>query len=178
MVSKTYAMTLLVLTILLFVSSLLTTTVNVNAETHSTTPIPPARALDSAQVSATMASLTAVTVSMSESTENSLKVTWTQSADPYFASYQLFQSTTQGQLGTLIGTITNVATLSQTVTGLSPGTTYYFTVRAIDAEGVYADSTQRSGTTATPLWQLHARAIGLVVVIIIGVIVVALKRRK
>jgi hypothetical protein len=109
---------------------------------------------DSTQISIAMvAPPTAVTASVGDVTENSLKVTWTQTTDPFFAKYQIFQSNTPGQLGTLVATVTNVATTSQTITGLSSGTTYSFTIRVVDAEGLYADSTQQNVTTAIPSWQ-------------------------
>jgi tartrate dehydratase beta subunit/fumarate hydratase class I family protein len=122
---------------------------------------------------------TVTTVFTGDVTESGLKLTWTRSADPNFASYQIYQSTTQGQLGTLIGTITNVATTSQTVTGLSPATKYYYTVRVVGAGGLYVDSAQRSETTATPFYMQtwFLAAIGAVAVVVV-VIVVLLMRRK
>ena len=120
---------------------------------------------------------TAVTVSVSDITESSLKLTWTQSSDPFFARYKIFQSITQDQLGTSIGTITNIATTSQTVTDLSPETTYYFTVRIVNVAGLYADSTKISGaTTALPFWK-QTWFIGSILAII-AVIVVAIVLRK
>jgi hypothetical protein len=122
---------------------------------------------------------TATTLFTSDVIENGLKLTWTQSANPSFTSYQIFQSTTQGQLGTLIGTVTNIAATSQTITGLSPATTYYFTVRVVGAGGLYVDSAQRSETTATPFYmQTWFLAIVGVVAVVAVAIVALLMRRK
>jgi hypothetical protein len=100
--------------------------------------------------------------------ENGLTAMWTQSACPSFAGYQLYRSSTQGDLGTLIGTNTSIADTSLTVTGLSPGTTYYFTVRALGANGVYVDYPQRSiTTTAKASWEQDWFAQVMFVVVII-----------
>ena len=91
----------------------------------------------------------------------------------------VYQSTTQGQLGTLIGTNTDVADTSLVITGLSPGTTYYFTVSVVEVGGSYVDSTQRSETTTTPLW-MQPWFIGSIVAIVVvaALVTVLLKRRK
>jgi len=82
-----------------------------------------------------------------------MTVTWTQSADPFFAGYQVYQSSAQGELGSLIGTNTDIADTSLAVTGLSPGMTYYFTLRVLGASGAYVESGQGSGMTAKAFWQ-------------------------
>jgi sugar lactone lactonase YvrE len=134
---------------------------------------------DSTQISATTAaSPTAVTVSVSGITENSLKLTWTQSSDSFFARHEVFQSSTQDSLGTSIVNVTDKSSTSFTVGSLSLGTTYYFTVRTIDVEGLYADSTAISVTIAVPFWQ-QPWFIGLIIAIVAVVIVTILfmKRR-
>ncbi|MBU2565239.1 MAG: right-handed parallel beta-helix repeat-containing protein, partial [Candidatus Thermoplasmatota archaeon] len=80
-------------------------------------------------------------------TANSITLTWTQNHDDDFARYEIYQSTSDGVLGTLIWTITSNITISYNVTGLSMGTTYYFTVRVVDTGGLYKDSNQMYGTT-------------------------------
>jgi predicted phage tail protein len=134
---------------------------------------------DSTQISVTTAAPpTAVTVSPSAVTENSLSLTWGASSESFFARYEVYQSAIQGNLGTLIETITSKTTTSLTVDNLSQGTTYYFTVRTIDSEGLYADSTQIAVTTALPLW-LQPWFLGLIVAVIaIVIIVVVLLMRK
>ena len=62
-------------------------------------------------------------------TANSTMLSWPQSSDNDFVGYAIYQSTTSAALGSQVATITNRATTSYTVTGLSPNTTYYFTVR-------------------------------------------------
>jgi len=85
-------------------------------------------------------------------------------------------------LGALIGTNTNVADTNLTVTGLSPGTTYYFTLRVLGANGLYVDYAQGSGMTAKAFWQQTWFAqLLFVAVIVIGVAASAiflLRRRK
>lgn len=81
-------------------------------------------------------------------TDNSSTLTWSQSTDEDFVSYAVYQSTSSGALGSQVTTITNKATISYTVTGLSPNTSYYFTIRVNRAGGVYRDSNQVSATTS------------------------------
>ncbi|MGB9853552.1 MAG: NosD domain-containing protein [Candidatus Bathyarchaeales archaeon] len=87
-----------------------------------------------------------------EITENSMKLSWTQSIDTDFKNYTIYLSSTSGSLGTAIHTITQKSTTSYTVTGLTANTTYYFTIRVYDTGGLYADSNQVSARTlaATP----------------------------
>jgi len=136
---------------------------------------------NSTQISVTTAaSPAAVTISVNDITENSLKLTWTQSSDSFFAGYEVFQSTTQGILGTSIANVTSKVTTSFIVSKLSLGTTYYFTVRTTDTEGLYADSTAISATIAMPFWQ-QPWFIGLIVAIIaiaVVVIILYMKRKK
>jgi hypothetical protein len=123
---------------------------------------------------------TAVTPSVNDVTimKKRLNLAWTRSTDPQFAKYEVFRSVSSGVLGTSIADITNIATTNMDVTGLSPSTTYYFTVRTIDSEGLYADSTQIAVTTALPLW-LQPWFLGLIVAVIaIVIIVVVLLMRK
>ncbi len=90
----------------------------------------------------------AVTLYISESlTDNSTVLIWSQSAAADFASYTVYQSTSSGALGDQIATITDATTIALTVTGLSPNTTYYFTVRVNRTGGTYEDSNQVSVKT-------------------------------
>jgi hypothetical protein len=82
-----------------------------------------------------------------EITENSMKLSWTESIDTDFKNYTIYQSNTAGNLGTPIYTITTKSATSYTVTGLTANTTYYFTIRVYDTGGLYADSNQVSAKT-------------------------------
>ena len=80
-------------------------------------------------------------------TENSAVLSWSQSTAADFVSYAIYKSTSSGTLGDQIATITDATTTTLTITGLSPNTTYYFTVRVNLAGGVYKDSNQVSTKT-------------------------------
>jgi hypothetical protein len=80
-------------------------------------------------------------------TENSMKLSWTQNTNDNFAQYQIYQSISVEKLGTNIQNITIRSTTNLAVNGLSPDTTYYFRVRVVDADGLYADSNQVNATT-------------------------------
>ena len=82
-----------------------------------------------------------------EITENSMKLSWTESTDADFKNYTIYQSNTAGSLGTPIYAITTKSTTSYTVTGLTANTTYYFIIRVYDTGGLYADSNQVSAKT-------------------------------
>jgi predicted phage tail protein len=136
---------------------------------------------NSTQISITTAAAPiAVTASTSDITENSLKLMWTQSSDSFFEKYQIFQSTTQNALGTLIANVTIKATTSFTVNGLSLGTTYYFIVRTVDSEGLYADSSAISATLTMIFWQQpwFIGLIAAIIIIVVVVIVLFLKKKS
>lgn len=85
-------------------------------------------------------------------TSTSLDLSWTTNADQNFTRYEVYQSTSSGQLGTLITTITNQSQTTYTVTGLNGSSTYYFTIRVVNPQNLFSDSDQVSGTTApTPV---------------------------
>jgi parallel beta-helix repeat protein len=125
-------------------------------------------------------SLTAVTVSVGEITENSLKLTWTQSSDSNFVKYEIFLSTTMDDIGRSIANIDNKANTSLTISSLTPETTYYFTVRVWNTEGLYADSNQISTVLpiAIPIWRQLWLVEYTIGVIILSTLVVLIRRRK
>jgi predicted phage tail protein len=83
----------------------------------------------------------------SEITTSSMKLTWIESTESDFAEYQIYQSITSGQLGSLVGTVKEKTTINYIVSGLKGSTTYYFTIRVVDANGAAGDSNQVSVTT-------------------------------
>ncbi|MEM2970217.1 MAG: fibronectin type III domain-containing protein, partial [Candidatus Bathyarchaeia archaeon] len=120
-------------------------------------------------------------------TENSMKLSWTQSVDTDFKNYTLYRSTTAGSLGIPICTITTKSTTSYTVAGLMANTTYYFIVRVYDVGGLYADSNQVSGKTLEAqqqqqptLFQLELVIISVVVaaLLILTIAIVMTQKRK
>ncbi len=64
-------------------------------------------------------------------------------------SYNVYRSTTQGVQGTMIGSIASSATASYTDTTSVNGTTYYYTITAVNAAGESPASMQSSGATPT-----------------------------
>jgi chitodextrinase len=124
-----------------------------------------------------------------EITENSMKLSWTESIDADFKNYTIYQSNTAGSLGTPIYAITTKSTTSYTVTGLTANTTYYFTIRVYDTGGLYADSNQVSAKTLEKQQQPQPQpptelpwtpiAIGVVAATLIIVIAaVTIRKRK
>jgi hypothetical protein len=122
-------------------------------------------------------------------TENSMQLNWTQNTDDDFGNYTIYQSAANETLGTVIYTITQQQLAYYNVTGLTANTTYYFTVRVYDSDGLYSGSNQVAGTTAT-----HATppppapeapfpwipvAIGLVVTaVVVAIVVVAIRKKR
>jgi len=110
--------------------------------------------------------------------ESSISLTWTRNEDPDFARYEVFQSGSPDVLGTSIANITESATTTYRVTGLSRGTTYYFTVRVWDTVGLYTDSAQVSATTKVPIWMQWWFIATIVVVVVIAAAAGVLASRR
>jgi len=87
-------------------------------------------------------------------TKESLTLSWDACLSPEFDRYEVYQSTVSGALGSLIATITGPNNVSYTVTGLSPDTIYYFTVRVVYIDGFYADSDQMFEKTSAAIQQI------------------------
>jgi len=126
------------------------------------------------------------TLSVLETTKNSIRISWTASTDDRFAKYEIYQSTSSGDLGTKINTITDRSTTSYTIPGLSANTTYYFTVKVVYTDSSSTDYNQVSGTTKSratsttiqfPLPLLAGAAVAVVATVIV-VAAIFLKRRK
>jgi fibronectin type 3 domain-containing protein len=61
-------------------------------------------------------------------------LSWNPSTGSNLASYRVYQSTASGTYAAAIATIP-AGTVSYTATGLQVGTTYFFTVTAVDSAG-------------------------------------------
>jgi hypothetical protein len=143
----------------------------VNVALSGTAATPHLIAVNRYPTAATLNSLTAVT-------HDAMTLTWTASGDADFANYTVYQSTAKEALGTLIATITDASTTTYTVTGLSPATTYYFTVRVDDVGGLSVDTNTVSGTTlATPSPAEFPWLYLIVALAVIGVVAAFLVRR-
>jgi chitin-binding protein len=124
----------------------------------------------------------------SDITQNSMKLTWTESTEADFARYEIYQSTNSGTLGTKIYTIADRSITNYTVTELSADTTYYFTIRAVDTAGLFADSVQVSGRTtpssqadeaeSTPPWIWWVVGGVVTISVALTVVILALRQRK
>lgn len=78
---------------------------------------------------------TPVTLSEEEVTPNTINLTWTQNMDSDFERYEIHMSLISGFTpvsGTLIETINQVDTIRFSMTGVSPGSDYWFAVRVWD----------------------------------------------
>ncbi len=90
-----------------------------------------------------------VEISRSSVTDSSVAISWTESDDPDFDRYEIYMSSSAGDVGELSRTIDPRGTTSHEVTDLDPDTSYYFTVRVYDMSGEYADSDQLEVVTDT-----------------------------
>ena len=97
------------------------------------------------------AQVTGLTVNTFSSTQ--LNLAWTQSSASDFDHYNVYRGTSSGfsvNPGVTVPTGTP-STNSYSSTGLSPSTTYYYKVAAVDNAGnIGALSSENSGTTAAP----------------------------
>lgn len=102
---------------------------------------------DSNQSSATTTLPVATSVSGSQgSLLSKVTLSWTKNDNASDGHWEIYYSTTSGSLGTQFNGSISVGSSSTDVTGLSGGTTYYFTVRRVTNDSS-ADSAQASFTT-------------------------------
>ncbi|MBI4352093.1 MAG: fibronectin type III domain-containing protein, partial [Elusimicrobia bacterium] len=81
-------------------------------------------------------------------TDTVLGLTWPANGNPSGTGYQLWRGASADFSGAVIATS---AAGSYTVSGLSPGTQYYFKVRAANGDGVFSDFSAVSSTATKPL---------------------------
>jgi len=79
----------------------------------------------------------------------SMDLSWSEFDGTDFQMYKIYRSTKMDSIGHPVADITYVGETVHTVTGLSPGVTYYFVVRTYITTGTYADSNQVSDSTPT-----------------------------
>lgn len=77
---------------------------------------------------------------------DSVQLSWSEYPLEDFASYTVYRSTVSGVTGDLVATIENREETSATVSGLTPGRAYYFTVRVNRTGGGSIGSNQASFT--------------------------------
>jgi hypothetical protein len=75
-------------------------------------------------------------------TTTSISLTWNESNANDFKNYIIYMSSSQGELGTEIKELNARSETSHTVEELEPNTTYHFTVRVTDTNGLHSDSIQ------------------------------------
>jgi len=83
----------------------------------------------------------------------SLDLSWTENIDSNFESYKIYYSTSIGDVGSLLATITNQSKTTYTATSLKASTVYYFTVYVTNVQGLssVASNKARGVTLPTPV---------------------------
>ncbi|MCL5411185.1 MAG: carboxypeptidase regulatory-like domain-containing protein [Patescibacteria group bacterium] len=115
-------------------------------------------------------------VSVTNAESGALTIAWTNPTSD-FSYAKVYRSTTSGSLGTVIAN--NQTGTSYKDTGLTNGTTYYYTVRAVDAAGNESTNTaQVSGTpSGTGLPNTGAPFIPAFAALLIGAVGLAVVRK-
>jgi hypothetical protein len=87
-----------------------------------------------------------VTLTLNAPSTSSATLSWLPNTETDLASYRVYQSTTPGVYGAPIATVP-AGTVTFTAAGLSIGTTYYFTVTAVDSsnnESLHSNEVSKS----------------------------------
>jgi hypothetical protein len=118
----------------------------------------------------------------SDITTDSVSLSWTENKNNDFSKYEVYRSSTSGDVGTRVIALSGQKNTTYEVTGLSPGTAYYFTVRTVDAEELYSDS-NRVGVSTKELpgrfpWLLIGGGLVVVVVVVVAVVLVLRSTRQ
>jgi len=125
------------------------------------------------------ASVTLNAPSSADIAATSIVLSWSQNSNYDFSRYEVYQSASSGDIGTRIAIIDNRTTTSFNVVGLSPDTTYYFTVRTVDAEDLHSDSNIIGVKTASksfPFLLVAGGGIAMVAVVAVAVLLATRKR--
>jgi len=125
---------------------------------------------------------TAVTLgSATKVTQSSFTISWSESTDSDFASYQVYVSKIKGftpNASDLKTTISTKSLTSYTVSSLSAGKVYYVKVRVLDSGSLYADSNEVSVKTASPQSNSLCCGFLLLPLIILPGLAVVIYRKK
>jgi len=89
---------------------------------------------DSNQVEGTTLPTSVVLYEPSTHTSSSLLLSWAPNTDSSFLRYEIYLSSTAGDLGSINATVTDQTKTSYNVTQLSPSTVYYFTIRVANSK--------------------------------------------
>jgi fibronectin type 3 domain-containing protein len=76
----------------------------------------------------------AVSLTVSAPSTSTATLTWNANTETDLASYNVYRSTTSGVYGAALANVP-AGTVSYMATGLQTGTTYYFTITAVDSAG-------------------------------------------
>jgi fibronectin type 3 domain-containing protein len=75
-----------------------------------------------------------VTLTVNPPATSSATLSWNPNNESDLDSYRVYRSTTPGVYGAALATVPR-GTVTHTATGLQVGTTYYFTISAVDSAG-------------------------------------------
>lgn len=76
-------------------------------------------------------------------------LTWTNPTDSDFSHIDIYQSTASGTLGSRVASTQTSSTQSVTISGLTDGTSYYFTLKAIDSSANTSVASSQVSATST-----------------------------